>query len=304
MVVGGVASDRFRQSRVAAIAALVRISFVLLMILALHLNQLNFWAILVFAAIYGISDAFFVPAINSLAPLTVPQSHLKSANSLLQASNQISMIGGPLLGAAMIALSFDAALVAVSILLLVSVGSVMFVREPPTAAPADRASPWAQIKQGIAYVTHSPELKNCLALIVVVNFFFFGPLLMGVPILVAEGLGSSARDLGLLQGSYAAGMITGAVIIGLIPVTRYMLYTTGIITLGVGLLVLGFATHVWNGVALLILMGSISASINVLLITRVQQNAEKNMLGRVMALLSVASSGLLPISYALLGVLV
>src|SRR5699024_10847134 len=249
------------------------------------------------ADIYGISDAFFVPAINSLAPLTVPQSHLKSANSLLQASNQISMIGGPLLGAAMIALSFDAALVAVSILLLVSVGSVMFVREPPTAAPADRASPWAQIKQGIAYVTHSPELKNCLALIVVVNFFFFGPLLMGVPILVAEGLGSSARDLGLLQGSYAAGMITGAVVIGLIPVTRYMLYTTyGIITLGVGLLALGFATHVWNGVALLVLMGSISASINVLLITRVQQNAEKNMLGRVMALLSVASSGLLPIS--------
>lgn len=49
-------------------------------------------------------------------------------------------------------------------------------------------------------------------------------------------------------------------------------------------------------------MGIMSALINVLLISKIQENADKHLMGRVMAIISVVSSGLVPLSYGIFGI--
>ncbi|WP_214894372.1 hypothetical protein [Exiguobacterium sp. H66] len=67
-----------------------------------------------------------------------------------------------------------------------------------------------------------------------------------------------------------------------------------------GLAALGQITTVFQGVALLLVMGLMSAVINVLLLTTIQATSQQPMMGRVMSLVNAASNGLVPLSYALI----
>jgi len=145
-------------------------------------------------------------------------------------------------------------------------------------------------------------LKRILFLLIVINFFFFGPLLMGIPLLVDRVLGGKALDLSYLQGAYQLGMLLGAAWIGFSNLInqsfRLLLSLIGL--LGVGLVSLGQIGHVWHGVLLLLTMGVISSIINVLILTTIQTTTRPQMMGRVMSLVNASSNGLVPLSYAVL----
>lgn len=145
-------------------------------------------------------------------------------------------------------------------------------------------------------------LRRILFLLIIINFFFFGPLLMGIPLLVDRVLLGEALDLSYLQGAYQLGMLLGAAWIGfnhsINQSFRLLLSFIGL--LGVGLGLLGQIEHVWQGVLLLLTMGGISSIINVLILTTIQTTTRPQMMGRVMSLVNASSNGLVPLSYAAL----
>ncbi|MFD1037674.1 hypothetical protein ACFQ3N_04440 [Virgibacillus byunsanensis] len=53
---------------------------------------------------FGISDAFSYPALNSLTPILLNEDQLQRGNSFIQMTTQISPIFGPALGGTLIAL--------------------------------------------------------------------------------------------------------------------------------------------------------------------------------------------------------
>jgi len=66
---------------------------------------------------------------------------------------------------------------------------------------------------------------------------------------------------------------------------------------------LGFIPYTWIDFGLLLLLGLGNGYAAILLITWIQTRTPKEMLGRMMALLMLASTGLFPISQAIAGVL-
>ena len=66
---------------------------------------------------------------------------------------------------------------------------------------------------------------------------------------------------------------------------------------------MGVITSTWIDVGLLFLLGLGNGVIAVLLMTWMQTHAPKEMLGRMMALLMLSSTGLMPISQAIAGAL-
>ncbi|MEH7353742.1 hypothetical protein V7150_09195 [Neobacillus drentensis] len=72
-------------------------------------------------------------------------------------------------------------------------------------------------------------------------------------------------------------------------------------TLGILLTFLGQIEKIRQGVLLLILMGSLSSFINVMLVTSIQEKSQKDKIGRVMSLVS-AFSWLVPLSYGFVSV--
>ena len=67
---------------------------------------------------------------------------------------------------------------------------------------------------------------------------------------------------------------------------------------------LGFIDSTWIDLALMVLLGVGNGYITIILFTSIQTRAPKAMLGRIMSLLMLAGTGLVPISQALSGVIV
>ncbi len=302
MVIGGVIADRFKKSIILRYSSLLRFTFVLLLLSVYHLQLLTIVPLAVFAFTFGCIDAFFSPASASLLPLLVSKEDLTRANSILQTSNQMALFSGPLLGGVLLTFSsFHFIFLTIALFLLLASISTFFICEHPVANPT-RTSAWLELVQGFHYVFADPYLKRILFLLIIINFFFFGPLLMGIPLLVDRVLLGEALDLSYLQGAYQLGMLLGAAWIGfnhsINQSFRLLLSLIGL--LGVGLGLLGQIEHVWQGVLLLLTMGGISSIINVLILTTIQTTTRPQMMGRVMSLVNASSNGLVPLSYAAL----
>ncbi|OIN66618.1 multidrug ABC transporter permease [Exiguobacterium sp. KRL4] len=302
MVVGGVIADRFKKSIILRYSSLLRFTFVLLLLSVYHFELLTIVPLAVFAFLFGCIDAFFSPASSSLLPLLVSKEDLTRTNSILQTSNQMALFSGPLLGGVLLTFSsFHFIFLTISLFLLLASLGTFFIREHPVDNPT-RTSAWLELAQGFHYVFADPYLKRILFLLIIINFFFFGPLLMGIPLLVDRVLLGQALDLSYLQGAYQLGMLLGAAWIGFSNLInqsfRLLLSLIGL--LGVGLVSLGQIGHVWHGVLLLLTMGGISSIINVLILTTIQTTTRPQMMGRVMSLVNAASNGLVPLSYAML----
>lgn len=301
MTLGGVWADRFRRSRIMLISSFVRCLLVLGMILLLQLSLLELWALLLFALCFGIVDAFFSPANTSLLPSVVPKEALPRSNSFIQSSNQIALFSGPMLGGWVLSFgSFSLLFGVIAGFLLLTFLFSSLIKEEKRQVVADRSSTKSELKEGFSYVWGMPFLKNMLVILIFINFFFFGPLLMGIPLLVDSVLKGEVLDLSFLQSSYQGGMLAGAILVGILNLRKKrgltMLVMIGI--LGVCLTFLGQIGFLWQGILLLSLMGILSSFINVTLISTIQAQSDPNKIGRVMSLVNASSNGLVPLSYA------
>lgn len=303
MTIGGVWADRIKRSRIMLFSSLARCVLVLIMILFLHLNWLQIWPLICFAVFFGCVDAFFSPANSSLLPIVVSKNLLTRANSFIQSSNQIAMFSGPMIGGLIITFGapFKILFLIVAIFLFITFIFSSFIREKQPEININRnGSTKIELKEGLKYVWNMPFLKNMIIILVIINFFFFGPLTIGIPLLVNNVLLGEAIDLSILQGSYEIGMLLGALVIGIVNLTKrkglIILILIGLI--GVALATLGQINTVWQGVILLLLMGIFSSVINVLLISSIQEKSHEDKIGRVMSIVNASSNGLVPLSYA------
>ncbi|AQU79291.1 multidrug ABC transporter permease [Planococcus faecalis] len=301
MTLGGVWADRFRRSRIMLISSFVRCLLVLGMILLLQLSLLELWPLILFALCFGIVDAFFSPANTSLLPSVVAKEALPRSNSFIQSSNQIALFSGPMLGGWILSFgSFSLLFGVIAGFLLLTFLFSSLIKEEKRTLTTNRASTKSELKEGFSYVWSMPFLKNILVILIFINFFFFGPLLMGIPLLVDSVLKGKVLDLSFLQSSYQGGMLAGAVMVGVLNLRKKqgltMLVMIGV--LGIFLTLLGHISFLWQGVLLLSLMGILSSFINVSLISTIQAQTDPTKIGRVMSLVNASSNGLVPLSYA------
>ncbi len=301
MTIGGVWADRFRRSRIMLISSFVRCLLVLGMIFLLQLSLLELWPLIFFALCFGIVDAFFSPANTSLLPSVVAIEALPRSNSVIQSSNQIALFSGPMLGGWILSLgSFSLLFGVIAGFLLLTFLFSSLIKEEKRPVIVDRSSTKSELKEGFSYVWGMPFLKNMLVILIFINFFFFGPLLMGIPLLVDSVLKGEVLDLSFLQSSYQGGMLAGAILVGILNLRKKrgltMLVMIGV--LGVCLTFLGQIGFLWQGILLLSLMGILSSFINVTLISTIQALSDPNKIGRVMSLVNASSNGLVPLSYA------
>ena len=143
MLVGGVVADRLPRrltmlwsdggrAVVTVIAAALGFS-----------HHLAYWHLLALAASFGLAEAFFRPAYQSIPPELVPVEDLPSANALTSFSRSVSTLVGPAIGAVVISVStppgafaFDALTFLVSAVCLLLMGRVDTQRQPRTEEAA------------------------------------------------------------------------------------------------------------------------------------------------------------------------
>ncbi|QLG88643.1 MFS transporter [Chitinibacter bivalviorum] len=303
MAVGGVLADRMRRSRIILVSLGARVVMLFALVGLLALGRLDIWALTIFAFLYGSSDAFFWPARDALTPAIVPEHDLTRANSIMLTTNQVGLVFGPVLGGVLLAtLSYEAIFSLTGLMLLLATICIGFINEPLiVAAKKAGSSMLSELKEGVQYAIKTPVLRAMMLIYAAANLLFMGPLGLGIPIIVTENLNGQPATLSFLQSAFAAGMVLGGVLLTLYPPSKKrLLMITVIIALEGVLLALIAHTHwIWLAVGIQALIGLGVAGNNVPMMSIIQQYSDRDKIGRVMSLNSMASMGLSPISYAL-----
>lgn len=306
MSIGGVIADRFSRSTILFLSDFSRALLVAGMVLLLLFDGLSFWILTIFALLFGTLDAFFWPARDALLPSIVEKEQLTRANSLLSTTSYISMVIGPVIaGLAITWWSFEGAFSIVAILLFIA-GLIIFrIKDSPSHNEEKEYSAWNEFIEGFRYVKTSTFLVTLMAVSAVVNFFFSGALMIGIPLIVDELLRGDAMDLSFMESAFAGGMLIGGIVVGALNIRkkRGLLALLFLLVPGLLMIFLAQITLLWQGVLLLGIMGTFLSLTNIPVISLMQEQTDPSKIGRVMAMLSMASMGLTPLSFGIIATL-
>ncbi len=310
MVVGGALSDRWSPRSLMLYSNAVRAVLVGIIAALVLTGQIQLWHLYLMAAIFGVVDALFYPAINSIIPMLVDEEALPPANALLQGSQQLAGLIGPAIAGFVVALvQTGPAFVVDAVSFAVAATALLFVvggRRPPKASGEAHPNLLGSIRAGFGYAWADPAVRALLLLTAAFNFAVTGPLLVGLPFLAEHGLHGGPAAFGVLLSAFGAGSVLGALAAGAMPrVPRLGALVLAIAAgLGVAMALIGIAPNVPSAFGLLAAMGLGAGFINVHIISWLQGRTAEEMRGRVMSIVMLGSVGLTPLSYAAAGLVV
>ncbi|WP_282204443.1 MFS transporter [Kitasatospora fiedleri] len=130
-LVGGVWADRIPRRRIMLASDLLRCAVQTAVAVLLLTGTARVGLLALLMALFGVADAFFLPASTGLLPLLVPADRLREANALSGFVQSTGLVVGPALAGLLIAavgpggaLAMDAASFAVSAAVLARLGAV------------------------------------------------------------------------------------------------------------------------------------------------------------------------------------
>jgi MFS family permease len=316
MLVGGVATDRIPPRTILLICDWINFGLSGLAAALVFTGWMQVWMLYILSLLTGLLSGFVIPAANSIVPHLVPAEDLQAGNSITIGSSQLAGFLGPSLAGIIIgsyahsSLGIAIAFAVDGITFGVSAAALGLMRGGRSAMPSGKPEGgkrgvFSAIWVGVKYLWTHGNLRFLFTVMMAVNFLFTGPLVVGIPVLADQRLVGGARAFGFLMSAYSGGNLLGALIAGALPRPsgRWLSKFTVVLltTFGAVLLGMGWITLTWVDAALMLLLGIGNGYIGLIIFSWIQQRTPKEMLGRMMSMMSLASMGLVPISMALAG---
>jgi Transmembrane secretion effector len=307
MVVGGALADRI-SSRLTMLGSMgLRTAVVAPLAVLVLTGRVQLLEVYAIAAVFGIVDAFYMPARSSILPKVVADHELEPGNAVLNVTAQASVILGPVLGGLIVAalgigwaFAGDAACFATGFLF------ILWLPSAASTAPGE-AHPdgglGGQIVAGFRYAWADVGIRVLLIVIAVIDFAANGALGVGLPTLAHGRFAAGAAGLGILLGAWGVGATLGALGAGFVPPPKQFGWLIVLLCawLGVGMLGVGLVPSLMPAALLMAFSGVGTGVVNTYGISWLQRRTEPAMQGRVMSLVMLASMGLTPLAYAASG---
>ncbi len=267
-------------------------------------GRLELWHLIALAAVFGLGDALFEPSFTSIVPEIVPPEMIVQANSIDQTMRPLGMqFLGPALGGLVAAWSIagafalDAASFAFSALMLALLHTR---RVPRTEEPGSLV---ADLRESVAYVRSHVWLWGTLVAFSITLLAFWGPYDVLLPYVIRNDLGGGAAGFGIVVATGGAGAIATALAIGQLglPRRRFTLMFGVFIVAGYGMALYSIAGAIWQMALIAALEGACFAAGMIVWGTLMQTRVPAELRGRVSSLDWMASSALVPLSFALVG---
>jgi MFS family permease len=313
LVIGGAMTDRLSPRRVLLTANIVRGALTGLLAVAALTGAAQLWMVFVFSALFGVAAGLAVPAETSMVPRLVRGDDLQAGNSVIMGLTQLAGFVGPAAAGILIgrfassiagaaaAFAADAATFAVSAATL-----VLMTGLTPPAPDTEAETILTATLAGVRHLGRDQVLRAVFAILLAVNLLLTGPLMVGIPLLAHQRLPEGATAFGVLMAAFALGNLAGyAVAAGLPrPGGRSMrLIIVGLVAaFGIGIGAVGVLDSTWIDAVVLGLLGLGNGFMAVILITWMQSRTPPAMIGRMMSLMMLATTGLVPLSAGLAGV--
>ncbi len=263
--------------------------------------------VFVIAALMGLVQPSDIGMRAALIGDTMPRSHLMSAMGIQRTTQDSAKIAGALTGAGLVAmLGMGPAYAVVASLYGLSVALTRKAsarRSAATAAraetlkpPVSTASPWRDLKEGLAYVRRTPALLAVMLLAFLLNLTAF-PLFTGLlPYVAKEIYDTDRTGLGYMVASAASGALIGSIAMSRLgaaisPARMMVVCCTLWYTM---LFVFAHMNHLYGGMGALMLAGFAQSLGQVPMSAILLRVCEEQFRGRVMGIRMLAIYGNLP----------
>ncbi len=336
--VGGILADKLGPRSLMLFANVLRCVLVSVLTILAARHTASVITLGPTAALIGAGEGLFLPASYSIMPSLLDDSRLAAGNALNSTAVQIGSLIGPVIGGALVAVTgastvafgIDAvsfALSAVSLVLIprrAAAGSLAASSAEPEDILAEQeeslaglaetgsispaigpaAEPPGKPLSVPAYIRRSRAIQVILMVAVAANLVNGGLGEVALPALAHAHWG--AGGYGGLLACLGAGAVIGSLIaarLGGLRNPAVVTSTAFVIEAGLMSAVPYLGGEVGAGAALLCL-GVCNGLANVLFFTMAQRSIPSAMLGRVLSVIMLCTSGTFPLSVAVAGVLV
>ncbi len=271
--------------------------------------EIEVWMVITATLCVSVAYALFRPAVDASVPDMVPASKLKRINALFQSNFYLTYLIGTSMAGVLYGVAGAAFLIlANGISYLVSAGLELFLWIPRHHEPGGAAGARAWISrtgEGLSYVWAHRGLRGMILSFMCTNALF-PPMVLSLPFFVEDDLGLPPSYFGFVLAAYLLGGIVGFLGFGMLKLTGKQ---NAVVFHGTffacGFLVATVAFTSWvPGIFVLFALVSVNvAIINLMAQTIVQTVVPSAMRGRVFGTMNAVTTGLMPVSYALSGLL-
>ncbi|HCB07680.1 MAG TPA: MFS transporter [Nocardioides bacterium] len=312
-LLGGVVADRIPQKLILLVVAGVELTGMALVAVLSLTDSTTLWQLAAVSFVTGMGMAFYYPAYSAWLPALVPESDLLAVNGFEgMVRPTVGQAIGPAVAGAMVgAFSAGAAVtVAASASLL---GLIALATVPLTPVRRDFAaegepkhpvvSALIDMREGFRFMVRTPWLLSTLLFASLMILVIMGPFEVLIPFLIKDRLDGGPSDHAVVLAAFGLGAAAGSLAMASMRMPRryltFMNLTWGIACLP--LLVIGFATSVWQVVIAAFVIGVLFDAPMVIWGTLLQRRVPAHMLGRVASLDFFVSISLMPVSMAIVG---
>lgn len=300
----GVYSDRIDRRKIIAGSHSVAVVGTLAVAALIWAEMMTVELALLTAVAVGVTTAVSQPSIQAVVPSLVPGERLMNAIVLKNMGQTLAMmLGAGVVGVVITLWGIGAAFAAQAGAYALAALLMAAVRLPPQPAAEARRSMRTEISEGIRFVVADRRLLALVLLSMFTGLFMLGPVFVLLPEIAKERLGQGADTAGLLFLLTSAGMFTMSFLLA----SRQSMPNKGmlfLISLTIsGPIVMGLGLSSWYPLTALLMFvwglgGGIFININQ---TLVQSHTPPEMMGRVMAIYSLAIAGFMPLGSLLAG---
>lgn len=301
----GVWADRFDRKKLIMLSDLGIALATLILVIVFRLGYHSVWLLFLISAIRSVGTAVQSPAVSAFLPQIVPEDKLMRANGLLASFQSAIALVSPIVSGALMslwAIEFIFLIDVVTCILAVLILFTLKVAPHAKALEKQALSYWHDLRLGFVYI-RGHRLVRSLFLFFAFFFILVSPAAFLTPLQVARSFGEDVWRLTAIEVAFSSGMLLGGLAMSVWGGFKNRIHSMilAIYLIGINQILLGIVPWFWVYVAVMVVVGVTLPIFNTPAMTLLQEKVDEAYLGRVFGVLSMISSGFMPLAILVFG---
>ncbi|SLJ98442.1 MFS transporter [Bacillus toyonensis] len=313
-IAGAVADRVNRKWLVIGTDLLSSLTMLIMFILATTFGP-SLLFIYVSAALLSICASFYSVALTSSIPNLVDEERIQKASALNQTAASLSnilapIIGGVVFGFFSIKLFFLLNSITFFLAVIVQLFIVFDLYKKEMVESKEHFL--MSIKEGFSYIKRQHEIYGLMKIGLWVNFFA-SALFVSLPFIIIQNLHLSSKQLGVVEGMLAVGMLIGAIALSVrkevnnpfrsVYIGLFLFAGLSLCTVFPLLVTIPKVVSFMYYIAFMILTGISMMAVNIPMQVHLQKTTDPSYLGRVFGLLETIATAIAPLGMIVYGLL-
>lgn len=301
----GVWADRFDRKKLIMLSDLGIALATLVLFTVFRLGYQGIWMLFLISAIRSVGTAIQSPAVSAFLPQIVPEGKLMRANGLLASFQSAIALVSPLVSGALMSLwAIEYIFLIDVVTCILAVLFLLTLKIAPHAKALEKQalSYWHDMRQGFSYI-RDHRLVRSLFLFFALFFILVSPAAFLTPLQVARTFGEDVWRLTAIEVAFSSGMLLGGLLMSVWGGFKNRIHSMilSVYLIGINQILLGVVPWFWIYVAVMVVVGVTLPIFNTPAMTLLQEKVDEAFLGRVFGVLSMISSGFMPLAILVFG---